>query len=118
MIRLRMALEKEGFRDVATYLQSGNVVLSSRMSADRVAERVERMINKEFGLDITVLVRSQAELARVVRRDPLALLPRLRHEPAPGPQRGEERRRTENGSGSAFGEPWRRLRYRTENLPA
>jgi uncharacterized protein (DUF1697 family) len=70
------------------------VVLSSRMSADRVAERVERMINKEFGLDITVLVRSQAELARVVRRDPLALLPRLRHEPAPGPQRGEERRRT------------------------
>jgi uncharacterized protein (DUF1697 family) len=72
MIRLRTALEKEGFRDVATYLQSGNVVLSSRMSADRVAERVERMINKEFGLDITVLVRSQAELARVVRRDPLA----------------------------------------------
>jgi len=68
MIRLRMALEKEGFRDVATYLQRGNVALSSRMSADRVAERVERMINKEFGLDITVLVRSQAELARVVRR--------------------------------------------------
>jgi uncharacterized protein DUF1697 len=92
MIRLRTALEKEGFRDVATYLQSGNVVLSSRMSADRVAARVERMINKEFGLDITVLVRSQAELARVVRRDPLALLPRLRHEPAPGPQRGEKHR--------------------------
>lgn len=94
------------------------MVLSSRMSADRVAgrvESVERMINKEFGLDISVLVRSQAELARVVRRDPLALLRRLRHESAPGPQRGEKRRRTLNGSGSAFGEPWRRLRYRTEH---
>lgn len=54
-------------------------VLSSYMSADRVAERVERMFDKELGLDITVLVRAQAELARAVRRDPLALLPRLRH---------------------------------------
>jgi len=68
MIRLRTALEKEELRDAGTYPHSGNVALSSRIPADRGTEGVERMINKEFGLDITVLTRSQAELARVVRR--------------------------------------------------
>ena len=72
MTRLRAELEREGFRDVATYLQSGNVVLSSRASADTVGDRVERMIEKEFELDITVLVRSGTELREVVRRNPLA----------------------------------------------
>lgn len=72
MPRLRAALEREGYRHVATYLQSGNVVLSSRASADIVAKRVEGVIRKEFGLTITVVVRSRGELAEVVHRDPLA----------------------------------------------
>ena len=69
---LRTALESEGFSDVRTYVQSGNVVLLSRASPERVAIHVNAVIKNRFGLDITVLVRSHDELATVVRRNPLA----------------------------------------------
>ena len=72
MPELRAALETEGFGDVSTYLQSGNVVLTSRASAERVAKDVNELIKKRFGLDVAVLVRSHAELTEVVRRNPLA----------------------------------------------
>lgn len=72
MPRLRLALEREGFRDVATYLQSGNVLVSSRASPDKVAARVKRVIASEFDLDITVLSRSAEELARVMHTNPLS----------------------------------------------
>jgi len=74
MPELRTALESHGFRDVRTYVQSGNVVLSSRSSPERVASRVNALIRQHFGLDIAVLVRSHSELATVVRRNPLAKL--------------------------------------------
>jgi uncharacterized protein (DUF1697 family) len=72
MPALREALTAAGFRDVATYLQSGNVVLSSPRSRERVGEQVADVIRRRFGFDITVLVRSPVELADVLRRNPLA----------------------------------------------
>ena len=68
---LRVALGEAGFDDVVTYLQSGNVVLSSTSSAATVARSVERVIEDRFGLDIAVVVRTRSQLAAVVRRDPL-----------------------------------------------
>jgi uncharacterized protein (DUF1697 family) len=72
MPELRSTLEAAGFRDVRTYVQSGNVVLASPYSPDRVAKDVKALIKERFGLDITTLVRSRAELDEVVRRNPLA----------------------------------------------
>jgi uncharacterized protein (DUF1697 family) len=71
MAELRSALEEAGFANVATYVQSGNVVLSSGDSAARVARAVERLIKKEFGLEIPVVVRTHTQLAQVVKRNPL-----------------------------------------------
>jgi len=71
MPRLRVALEEAGFGDVKTYVQSGNIVLTSKASPERVAARVRALIKKEFGHDIAVVVRSHAELARIVKRNPL-----------------------------------------------
>ncbi len=60
-----------GYTDVVTYIQSGNVVCGSPA---RRAAAVERAmvtgIEKEFGLKITVLVRTKDELARVARGNP------------------------------------------------
>jgi uncharacterized protein (DUF1697 family) len=72
MPRLREALEEAGFDDVQTYVQSGNVVLTSSGSAADVARKVERQISQSFGLDIDVVVRTRSQLARVVERNPLA----------------------------------------------
>jgi len=67
---LRAALEDAGLADVKTYVQSGNVVLSSRAAPKTVAGKVERAIEDRFGLDVDVVVRSRDELADVVARDP------------------------------------------------
>jgi uncharacterized protein (DUF1697 family) len=71
MPALREALEQAGFEDVKTYVQSGNVVLSSRAKAETVRQKVERVIAERFGLEIAVVVRTRAELAAVVKRNPL-----------------------------------------------
>jgi uncharacterized protein (DUF1697 family) len=71
MADLRGVLEDAGFEHVRTYLQSGNVVLSSGAKPDDIARKTERLIAKHFGLDVPVIVRSRAQLAKVVERNPL-----------------------------------------------
>lgn len=71
MPQLREALEESGFENVGTYVQSGNVVLSSKAAAKRVGAEVERLIAEGFDLDIKVVVRTRAQLAAVVERNPL-----------------------------------------------
>jgi uncharacterized protein (DUF1697 family) len=71
MADLRGVLEEAGFDHVRTYLQSGNVVLSSDAQADDIARKTERLIAKLFDLDVPVIVRSRAQLAKVVERNPL-----------------------------------------------
>lgn len=71
MPELRDALEDAGYEEVRTYLQSGNVVLTSTAPAKKVARDCERLIADRFGLEIAVVTRTRAELAKVVERDPL-----------------------------------------------
>jgi uncharacterized protein (DUF1697 family) len=72
MPELRAAFEEAGYDDVRTYLQSGNVVLSSTESASKLARECERLIADAFALEIAVVVRTRKQLAEVVRRNPLA----------------------------------------------
>ena len=71
MADLRDVLEDAGFEDVRTYLQSGNVVVSSPAKSDDVARKTKRLIAKHFDLDIAVVVRSRTQLAKIVERNPL-----------------------------------------------
>jgi uncharacterized protein (DUF1697 family) len=72
MPALREALEEAGFANVGTYLQSGNVVLESRAKPETVRRKVEQLIAERFKLEIAVVVRTRAELAAVVKRNPHA----------------------------------------------
>ena len=71
MPELRALLSDAGFDRVRTYLQSGNVVLSSAASPDEVARECERQISTHLGLAIEVIVRTRDELAEILRRNPL-----------------------------------------------
>jgi uncharacterized protein (DUF1697 family) len=71
MPELRKALAEVGYTDVATYVQSGNVVLTSRKAAKRVTADVEHLLAERFGLDVRVVVRTRDELAKIVKRNPL-----------------------------------------------
>ena len=71
MAGLRDALSAHGFRDVRTYVQSGNVVLSSTVrSESKVSDAVRSVLVSEFDVDTPVLVRTPRELADVVAWDP------------------------------------------------
>jgi uncharacterized protein (DUF1697 family) len=70
MPELRKALEDAGYDDIRTYLQSGNVVLTSTASAKKVARECERLIADRFRLEIAVVARTRSELAKVVDRNP------------------------------------------------
>jgi len=71
MPALREALDEAGFDDVRTYVQSGNIALSSTLPPAKLAAKCRRLIADGFGLDIDVLVRTRAQLAAVVKRNPL-----------------------------------------------
>jgi uncharacterized protein (DUF1697 family) len=73
---LRGALADAGFTDVATHLQSGNVVLrTTKRSPAAVAITVERLVSAEFGVDIDVMARTAGELAKIAAKNPLAPRP-------------------------------------------
>jgi uncharacterized protein (DUF1697 family) len=70
MPELRKLLGEAGFDDVRTYVQSGNVVLSSALNSDTLTETCEHLIAERFGFQVDVVTRTQDELAKVVERNP------------------------------------------------
>jgi uncharacterized protein (DUF1697 family) len=71
MAELRTLLADAGYEDVRTYVQSGNIVLGSAAKPAAVQRRLQTLISERFGFDVPVIVRSRAQLAAVVKADPL-----------------------------------------------
>ncbi len=69
---LRALLSDAGLEDVRTYVQSGNVVVTSDADASQLAAEAERVIADRFGFEVDVIARTGEELADVVARNPLA----------------------------------------------
>ena len=71
MTALRSAFEELRLTDVATYIQSGNVLFSSpEKSPDRLTSRIEQALSKQFGYAARVVVLSHDRLASAVKRAP------------------------------------------------
>jgi uncharacterized protein (DUF1697 family) len=68
MARLRALLEDLGYRDVRTYVNSGNVVFTGPRRSE---QHLEAAIAKAFGFEVPVVLRSRDELADVVQANPL-----------------------------------------------
>ena len=59
-----------GAEDVETYVQSGNVLFRSSDARDDLVRAIENEIDKRLGLQVTVLLRTDAELAKLVADNP------------------------------------------------
>ncbi len=68
MDALKALHESLGFKGVRTHLQSGNVVFQAK-SAD--AARIEQAIRKTLHLELSVVLRTAAELREAVKANPL-----------------------------------------------
>jgi uncharacterized protein (DUF1697 family) len=75
MVELRELFAGLGAEDVTTYVQSGNVVLKTAIPARELAGAIETEIRRDLGLDVAVLLRTPAELAALVERNPFGESP-------------------------------------------
>ena len=70
MADLRETFTAAGFDDVATYIQSGNVVFSTDQPATDLEGRIEVALDERFDGPIPVVVRSLRQVRSVVRSAP------------------------------------------------
>lgn len=72
MASLRAMHEGLGHRDVASYIQSGNVVFDAVGTAAAAARAIEGRFTEEFGFSARALVVGAAKWAGIVRENPFA----------------------------------------------
>ena len=71
MAQLRTLLEEEaGYRDVRTYIASGNVLLDAPRGKAAVARKLEGLIADAFDVETVAIVRTPRELSAVVAGHP------------------------------------------------
>lgn len=73
MVDLRQAFEAAGYREVTTYIQSGNVVFTAPRGGAAKAKltaAVESMLDKAFAYESRVVLLSAAEMALVIEEAP------------------------------------------------
>lgn len=71
MSSLKVSFESMGFKDVTTYINSGNIIFQTKEGDARKLERnIERMLSKEYKLECKVVVRSFSEIANLVEHLP------------------------------------------------
>jgi uncharacterized protein (DUF1697 family) len=67
MPALKACFEENGFEDVATYIQSGNVLFaSSETKTAALTDRIEAMLAESFDYIPTVVVRSRKQMRAIV----------------------------------------------------
>ncbi|MCO5246738.1 MAG: DUF1697 domain-containing protein [Anaerolineae bacterium] len=70
---LRAMYEALGFENVASYVQSGNVVFdSAETKPAALAARIEAQIAKTFGHEVLVFIRDADDLRRIIAGNPFA----------------------------------------------
>ncbi|MBY6346967.1 DUF1697 domain-containing protein [Providencia rettgeri] len=70
MAPLRAALEAAGLRDVRTYIQSGNAIVSTQLEQPELEQLVHYAIKENLGGDIQVIARTPAYFMQVMANNP------------------------------------------------
>jgi uncharacterized protein (DUF1697 family) len=70
MPELRAMAEDLGYTDVATYINSGNLIISSSKKAATVEREIVNAIKDHFGRPIDVTVRTPAQLKKILAENP------------------------------------------------
>jgi uncharacterized protein (DUF1697 family) len=71
MKELKTSLDKAGFDDVETYIQSGNFVFSfGRIKLEDVDSIITTILNKEFNVEAPIIILNQDYLKKVLEKNP------------------------------------------------
>jgi uncharacterized protein (DUF1697 family) len=69
---LREKLAKAGFENVATYINSGNAIVRSPLSREKVVATIAKLCRAEFGFNKAIFAPTLAEWSDVIARNPFA----------------------------------------------
>jgi uncharacterized protein (DUF1697 family) len=72
MAEFRKLLEGLGFKNVQTYIQSGNAVFDAPGPAGKVGAAIAAGLKKLMGAPVEVIVRTHEDLSRVIAGNPFA----------------------------------------------
>lgn len=78
MADLRRVASELGYDDVATYIDSGNLVFTSPKRRSIVERELAAGIAEELGRSVDLAVRSRAELASILAQNPTRTATRAR----------------------------------------
>jgi uncharacterized protein (DUF1697 family) len=70
MAQLREVLSTHGFKNVTTYIQTGNVLLETDKRAQEVQIEVHDAIKAEIGPDLAIIVRTPNQLSAMLQENP------------------------------------------------
>ncbi len=71
METLRATFSSLGFENVKSYINSGNLIFETAKTNDgKLAKKVHDAIKKDFGFEISVIVRSMAEIGEIIANNP------------------------------------------------
>ena len=72
MADFRKLLEGMGFKNVETYIQSGNAVFDATGSAATVGAAIAGSLQKLMGAPVGVVIRTHEDMSRIIQENPFA----------------------------------------------
>jgi|SRR6218665_1110935 len=72
MTDLKALYEGLKFKDVITYIQSGNVIFKAetKLSDEALAATIEQALLKKYAFEVPVIIRSAEEIAALIKKNP------------------------------------------------
>ena len=70
--KLREQLAKAGFENVATYINSGNAIIRSRLSREKVIAKIAALCRRHFNFEKAIFAPMLAEWEAVIANNPFA----------------------------------------------
>lgn len=72
MAELRELLATEGFQNLQTFIQSGNVILKSSEVPEYIEAKIHKVIEAHFGFKVSVIVKTRSELQSIFDKSPFS----------------------------------------------
>jgi len=71
MDALRAEFEKLGFKNVVSYINSGNLAFDTKKSSEKkLSDKIEKAVEAMIGRNIQVMIRERSDIDRIVAKDP------------------------------------------------
>lgn len=70
MSYLAEILEDGGFKNVSTFIQSGNIMLDTDWNKKDTADKIHRIIQDKIGADLSVIVKTKNQFDTAIKENP------------------------------------------------